>query len=183
LAQQPPHRGRRPEGHQRGAGIEQLLGAAASRRALATRLPPWRASGPRCGRIPHRTSLLNRVQQWTNQPCGSCAHGGGWRAPKAQKPVRQPLLPPFTAVIRLACALVAATGLLACAGGGWHGRTGGRWRGPDPSAGQQAVVPTAPWPMADLVQADLREADLSGAQLQRANLSGRPPGWRPAQRC
>ena len=74
-------------------------------------------------------------------------------------------------MIRLARALVAAIGLLACAG-----VAGTVARAADGEvlirlldSKQCANCPLAD---ADLVQADLREADLSGAQLQRANLSG-----------
>jgi len=84
----------------------------------------------------------------------SCAHGGAGRAPKAKSLLDSPLLPPFNGRDPpLPCALVAATGLLACAG-----VAGTVARAADgevliPSAGQQAVC-QLPLADADLVQAD-----------------------------
>jgi len=102
LAQQPHARAGGPKGHQRGAGIEQLLGAAAQ--------PGWgagdqdcRVAGlwlPRCGTDPSRRLCLKPCPQLTTSHAAAVAQAAAARAPRLKSLFRQASMPaPFTAVI------------------------------------------------------------------------------------
>jgi len=182
-----------PKGHKRGRWHRATARAQPSRRALATKI--GRRGGPLApplwNRIPHRRLLRTVVPKKTpkkksgggggkkkknNETSheGSCGPRRRLAARQSSKPVKQPLLPPFT----------ARDPPLPVPWVGRHPPAALRWRGLPRSHGRRGEVlirlldskqcATAPWPM-PIWSRRPREARLERRPVAAPPIQRRPP--------